>query len=388
MNWQIIGLIGYLSIFLSVAALASWLLFWIKPKRMLANAGLVLALAAYFCSQIHSGHYVNRIDVDPSVKLAEMEAARKAKEQALINSRSDDVAQIRFAEDSQSEFLDTAGMDETDLKYMKAITESDEPEWKKNKKTRGSSAEDDDSLESMIGGEEATEGADVADLEAEEEADPILLDEAAVILANQVDYWHLRLTEILLWIAFLILIVDYLRRANIYREASLPVPLPSPYLNALNKCPVIQERPQAPRRSIPEELKWLTRRGDSFIYFTSSPERTEEVAKALEKLKGWPYRLDLLHVAEDSTYSDEFIFEALWYGRSSFVVDSTTKAEEVLDVIIERLDKRRETKASTAQTVHLVWDIETPIPESTLERFRIFAEPAGYSLFLNPSHSS
>jgi len=387
-NWQIIGPLGYLSIFLSLAALASWLLYWVKPKRRLANVGLVLALAAYFCAQIHSDRYVSRVEVDPAAKLAAMNAEKKAKEQALINSRSDEVAQIRFAEDGQDEFLDTAGMDETDLKYLKAISESDEPEWKKNKKARGSSAGEDDSLESLIGGEEGSEGADVTELEAEEKAEPILLEEAAVVLSNKLDLWNLKLTEILLWIALAILIADYLRRANLYREASVPIPLPSAYLNIFNQLPVAQTRPQDPRRPIIDELKWLTRRGDSFIYFTDRADRTTDAVQSLATLRGWPYRLDLLSVNQDSSFSDEFIFEALWYSRNSFVVDSPTVANQLLEDFIDRLKKRRETKAKTAQAVHLVWDMETPIPEATLERFRKYAEPAGYSLFLNPNNLS
>lgn len=388
MNWQIIGPIGTLSICLSLAALATWLLYWVRPRRLLANVGLFLALGAFIAAQLHSSRYVSRIDVDPAARLAEMEAMKKAKEQALINSRSDEVAQIRFAEDDQGEFLDTAGMDETDLKYLQAISESEEPEWKKNKKERGSTAGEEDSLESMIGGEEAGEGADVSELEAEQEAEPILLEEASVVLANKLDLWNLNLSKILLWIAVAIVLADYLRRANLYREASRPLPLPSAWLNAFNPLPVLRERPQDTRRPMPGELKWLTLRGDSFIYFTEQPDKARMMSESLTGLKRWPYRLDLLQVSADSSLSDEFIFEALWYGRSSFIVDSHAKAEQLLNQCIERLKKRRETKARTAQSVHLVWDLETPVPETTLEQFRKYAEPAGYSLFINSPLSS
>lgn len=388
MDWQIIGPIGTLSILLSLAALASWLIYWARPRRWLANLGLLLALAACFTAQMHSSRYVSRIDVDPAARIAEMEARQQAKEQALINSRSDEVAQIRFAEDGQGEFLDTAGMDETDLKYLQAITESDEPEWKKNKKERGSAAAADDSLERMIGGGEAGAGADVTELEAQQPAEPILLEEASVMLANQLDNWNLSLTKLLFWIAVAILLADYLRRANLYREASWPLPLPSGWLNAFNRLPVVRKRPQDPRRPMPGELKWLTLRGDSFIYFTDQAEPALQVTEALAGLKRWPYRLDLLRVQPDASLSDAFIFEALWYGRSSFIVDSPERSQQLLDQCIGRLKQRRETKACTAQSVHLVWDLETPLPETTLQQFRKYAEPAGYSLFINSARPS
>lgn len=388
MDWQIIGPFGTLSLLLSLGALAAWLLYWAKPRRWLANLGLILALAAFCAAQLHSSRYVSRIDVDPAARIAEMEARQQAKEQALINSRSDEVAQIRFAEDGQSEFLDTAGMDETDLKYLQAISESDEPEWKKNKKERGNSAAADESLERMIGGEEAGQGADVTELEPEEQAEPILLEEASVMLANQLDRWNLNLTQILLWLALAILLADYLRRANLYREASLPLPLPSAWLNAFNRLPVVHNRPQHPRRPMPGELKWLTQRGDSFIYFTDQADKALKVTDALAGLQRWPYRLDLVRVQAEASLSDTFVFEALWYGRSSFMVDSHVKAEQLLNQCVERLKQRRETRARTAQSVHLVWDLETPIPASTLQQFRKYAEPAGLSLFINSSRAS
>lgn len=385
-----IGPIGTLSIILSLATLASWLIYWVKPKRMLANLGLVLALVAFIGAQIHSSTYVDRIDVDPAERLAEMEAQKKAKEQALLNSRSDEVAQIRFAEDGQSEFLDKAGMDETDLKYLKALSESENetPEWKRNKKERGSAATEDGSLESMIGGEEASEGADVSDLESEKQAEPILLNEASVVLANQIDFWNLNITKILFWLALAIVIADYLRRANLYREASIPAPLPSAWLNAFNRLPVVRERPQDPRRRMPGELKWLALRGDAFIYFTDRKDKADAVTESVAALKRWPYRVELLTINQESSLSETFIFESLWYGRASFIVDSPEKSQQLLEQCIDRLRKRRETKASTAQSVHLVWDLEAHVPEATLEQFRKYAEPAGYSLFINSTRSS
>lgn len=383
MNWQIIGPIGYLSIILSVAVLACWLAYWIKPRRLLANIGFLLALAAFFCALIHSNGYISRIDVDPAARIAEMEARQKAKEEALINSRSDEVARIRFAEDDQKEYLDTAGMDEADLKYMKAITESETPEWKKNRKERSTSPQKDDSLESKIGTEEASEGADVTELESQQKADPILLDEASVILARKLDTWNLNFSKILFWIAIAILLIDYLRRANRYQEASTPLPLPSAWLNAFTPLPIIHTRPAKPRRSMPEELKWLTRRGDAFIYFSDRPDQTAKICESLTKLKRWPYHLDLLVVDETSTLCNDFIFELLWYGRTSFIVDSPEKARQLLERFISRLEKRRVTKARSVQSVHLIWDIATPLPEDILQQFRKLAAPAGYSLLIN-----
>lgn len=383
MTWQIFGFTGYLSVLLSVAVLALWLLYWIKPKRLFVNLSFVLVVLAFLAARIHSNGYITRVEVDPAAMLAELEARQKAKEQALINSRSDEVAQIRFAEDSEGEFLDTAGMDEADMKYLKAITEAETPDWKKTKKERGSAEEEEDSLESLIDGEEASEGADVDELEEVQAAEPVLLSEAAVVLANKLDFWNLRFSKYLLWAAVIMLIVDYLRRANLYKEASFPLRLPSSIINAFTPLEAVRTRPEEPRRKMPEELRWLSLRGDSFIYFTDRPEQWERTISPLTMLQRWPYKLDLIRIEVNSTHSETFIFESLWYGRTSFIVDSPTRASAILEHFIERLKKRRETKARTSQTVHLVWDLDTKIPDPTLDAFRKWAEPAGFTLFIN-----
>ena len=69
------------------------------------------------------------------------------------------MAQIRFAEDDDDDFLDTAGMDESDLTYMQSFGEDATPEWKQEKRQRSAGAED-DSLEAMIGASEDTEGVE------------------------------------------------------------------------------------------------------------------------------------------------------------------------------------------------------------------------------------
>ena len=383
MTWQIFGLSGYLSVLLSMAALALWLLYWVKPKRWFVNVSFLLVLLAFLMARMHSGGYIARVEIDPAIKLAELEARQKAKEQALIKSRSDEVAQIRFAEDSQGDFLDTAGMDEADMKYLKAISEEETPDWKKTKKERGSAAVEDDSLESLIDGEEKNKGADVSELEEEQKTEPILLSEAAVVLANKLDLWNLRLSKYLLWAAILMLIVDYLRRANLYREASRPIPLPSSWLIPFSPLAVVHDGQITTRRTMPEELKWLTLRGDAFIYFCDRPNQAEAALQTLAKYQSWPLKLDLIRVDDSPGLNSAFIFESVWYGRSSFIVDRPEDAEEIIKCFIERLKKRRETKAKTAQSVHLVWDLEQPFPESDLEEFRQYAEAAGCSLWIN-----
>lgn len=386
MNWQVFSTIGYLGIALGVAAVLVWLVHWKVKHRWLPFLGIGLAVAAAVCARVNSTNHVSRIELDPSIMLAEMEARQKAKEQALIDSRSGEVAEIQFAEDAQGEGLDKAGMDEVDLKYMKAIMEGDEPAWKKQKRSRGEAAAADNSLESQIGAKTRTEGADVAALEAEEAPDPILLDEASMVLADQLDFWNLRATLWLVVIALLVILLDYMRRANLYREALWPVPLPSSWLHALTPQPVIQTQPQPARRDPAGELAWMTRRGDKWIYFTDRPQDTEQTLTKLKRLRRWPHRLDLIQV--DAQMDDQFVFESAWYGRASFLCDSVDRGLQLLGYSLSQLKHRRLTKARAAQAVHLVWDCDQELTEEAFEAFRQRAATSGVSLFVIPQNHS
>lgn len=382
MNWQIFGIIGYLSVALGVAAIAVWLYHWFRQHRFLPYIGLILAIAAVVGAKLNSTHHVSRIQTDPSIAQAKMAEEQRRKEQAMIDARSDEVDNIQFAEDAQDENLDTAGMDEVDLKYMKAIMGEDEPAWKKEKKQRGNAQQDDDSLESKIGAKLKTEGADVAALEEEQPPEPILLDEAAVVLSQKLDFWNLNFSKYVLIIAFVILLLDYIRRANIYREAMWPLPLPSSWLHAFTPLPVVFHQPKTARRGIKDQLAWFTRRGDQWIYFTDRAGEVDSIKDSLKKLGKWPYHLDLIDVNERT--DDEFVLESAWYGRASFISDNSERNLQLLGYSLSQLKHRRTTRARAAQYVHLVWDCQEELSSEAFEAFEERAAISRVSLYIVP----
>jgi hypothetical protein len=168
MNWESFSSIGYLGVLLAACVPLLWLAWWLLKRRFLCRLALLLALAAWICAEINSATHVNRIELDRSEHLAEMQAREEAKRKAVLDSRGDEVAQIRFAEDASGEFLDKAGLDESDLKYLESMEEPATPAWKREKKSRSGAAADDDSLEALIGGVEEAEGVDATELEESE----------------------------------------------------------------------------------------------------------------------------------------------------------------------------------------------------------------------------
>ncbi|MFZ9935500.1 MAG: hypothetical protein ACO3JG_00420 [Luteolibacter sp.] len=383
MNSETIGTLGQLGLACGAGSLLCALIYWVRKRRSLARMAAALACAALACTLLHSATHVSRIEVDPSAKLAEMEARQQAKRQAVLDSRGTEVAQIRFAEDDGGEFLDKAGLEQSDLKYLESIETDDVPEWKKSKKTRSDESADDVGLEDQIDTEEAEGGADVGELAETARSEPILMSEAGVITARRIDRWSRRSAWALAILALLLLFHDYLRRANRYAEASLPLPLPSSWLNAVTPVPPALARPDPPRRPVPAELAWLARRGDAFVYLTESPEAAEAAMQALRPFSARRGRPEVIRVSnDDSEIDDDFIFDAVWFGRASFIIDSAGRAQRLLERFAVLLGERRARRARVRQTSHLVRDLEQPMPATVHDSFMRLTQATGFSLFL------
>ena len=102
------------------------------------------------------------------------------------------------------------------------------------------------------------------------------------------------------------------------------------------------DRSRQPRRIVAEELAWLTKRGDSFVYFSSNPENIKQAEEILvpfsEKKK------DSLQVIKtvNTECSDDFVFENWWFGRASIMVDNANRAESMIQKFIQLLEEENQ----------------------------------------------
>lgn len=361
MNPASFSIIGYISVILWICVPVLWLAHSvIRPRRWLVHIALGLAVLAFMSANWNSYRYVNRIQLDRTEEMAAWEAKQEAARKAAEASRSEDVAQIRFAEDARGDYLDTAGMDEADLKYFEKAAAGEIPEWKKEKKQRREGAVDDDSLEGQIGGSTSSEGMASDSLDQAEGAAPVTMVADDLALAQRLDAANLQVTRWLILLGIVFLITDYLRRANVYHEAYLPLRLPSACLTAFTPAPAMFSRPDSPRRTVPEELAWLHKRGDAYLYI-GAEQPPESVVRITDGV------------------TDDFVFEALWYGRSSFALDSSERAGQLLIRFAELLEERKATRAKVAQTVHVVLDVDVPKVSDVLIKQ---AGATGFSLFV------
>jgi len=167
-----------------------------------------------------------------------------------------------------------------------------------------------------------------------------------------------------------VLAYDWLRAANDYGRAYRPMPVPSSLVNAMRAQPSLVVRPQPPRRTMPEELAWLLKRGDAFVYLASTPEAADRAVADLASFEKQTRPVQVLRVGpRGEQCSNRFVFEAVWFGRCSFIVDEPARAERLVKEFCIFLEERRGTRARASQTVHVVWDLAGAVPPDKVPAF-------------------
>ena len=371
-NMDYFSLSGYASVMALVLVFTLWVIHFIfKPQQIVCYLAMGMAIMAFSLGKYNSLTYVNKIQPDRSQQKAELEAKIAAEQQAVLDQRGEQVAQIRFAEDADDEFLDRAGLDDEDLENLDNIREELTPDWKREKKKRSASTE----------GSEG-EGMNTAAIEESAETEPIVMLEADLMRANHFDYWNLQISKWCMGLGLLIILYDYIRRHNRYESAYFPLKIPSALANLVTPYPSVVDRSSKPRRSVPEELAWLTKRGDPFVYFSSNSANTKEVYEALVSFFG--KKKNSLQIIKTSTsaFTDNFAFESWWFGRSSVIVESKERSESMIGSFLDLLEGRSSTRARVRQTAHLVWDLDSPIPNEIKNRLEQLAARTGFSLLL------
>ena len=371
-NMDYFSLSGYASVMALVLVFTLWVIHFIfKPQQIVCYLAMGMAIMAFSLGKHNSLTYVNKIQPDRSQQKAELEAKIAAEQQAVLDQRGEQVAQIRFAEDAEDEFLDRAGLDDEDLENLDNIREELTPDWKREKKKRSASTE----------GSEG-EGMDTAAIEESAETEPIVMLEADLMRANHFDYWNLQISKWCMGLGLLIILYDYIRRHNRYESAYFPLKIPSALANLVTPYPSVVDRSSKPRRSVPEELVWLTKRGDPFVYFSSNSANTKEVYDALVSFFG--KKKNSLQIIKTSTsaFTDNFAFESWWFGRSSVITESKERSESMIGSFLDLLEGRSSTRARVRQTAHLVWDLDSPIPNEIKNRLEQLAARTGFSLLL------
>lgn len=383
MNWAIFSWIGYVSVGLWLCMPLLWLWHeWRRPRRWLAHVALGVGLVALALATVNSRSYVNRIEVDRSEQIAEQQARAQQRRKAAEDQRAEEVAGVRYIEDAAGDFLDIGGMTEEDVEFFQSLDEQATPDWKREKQSRDATAGGDtDDLESKIGGSEERTGMESAVL-AEETVEPIYMSEKDKSTADRLDGLNLKLIRVMIGLAAAYLLVDYLRRLNRDDEIYFPLPIPSRWADGITPRPTLQAIDHPRPEAMLQRLRTIARRGEAFIYMTDNSTAAAEATTSLPRLPRGFWPMQVLNVASNPKLTDEFVFETLWFGRHSFVVDSVHRAEQMLEYFAQFLAQRRGTRAHTRQMVHIIWDLPAAIPQTTVQRLAKLGERTGYRLVL------
>jgi hypothetical protein len=401
-NWNSFGVLGYVAIAIAAAVpLVLGLALFRRSSPRLLHLAVVLGAVALVCAELNSAFHVDRLEPDRSAEVAAAEAKRQERLETLEEGRESQAAKIRFAEDAKGDSLDRAGLEDSDLKYLEKIEKEaaaeKTPDWKREKKSRGAAGSGDESLESRLdSGDEAPAGVDAGQADPEAVRKPIVVSEAELATAHRVDRLSLAWARLVLLAGVALTGFDWLRRANDYERAYLPLPLPSRIVDAVRPLPAIVVRPRPPRRPIAEELAWLLRRGDSFVYLAPGPAAADDVCAKLADFETRRRPVQVIRVGQGGeSCSDRFIFESLWYDRCSFVVDDPARAERLAKAFVRFLKERQATRARAAQTAHVVWDLSAAAPAAgpeaaafvqqwrqVLQAVSSAGKRAGFSVFL------
>ena len=133
-----------------------------------------------------------------------------------------------------------------------------------------------------------------------------------------------------------------------------------------------------------DELRRLTARGDSFLYLGTDEECSSSVPSELNRLFGRFLPVEIIHLTDDAgLMDDDFVFDSLWFGRGSYVVDSQKRADSLLQRFEALLEERSKVRAKVRQSVHLVFAPSLEVPRPQLEKLTRLSQLTGFSILLN-----
>jgi len=186
-----------------------------------------------------------------------------------------------------------------------------------------------------------------------------------------------------LYLAVGLAVIDYFRRFNTTFGCYVPLPLSGRLVDSLfpkSHTVCVGRR----RRKWKKHLKRMVRKGERFIFFSRNDPWSKRRLRRLPWYLPLPWRIEKVACTDvDRHFDGEFLFESAWFGRYCFVVvGDQHRAADLLDSMAEFLELRRATRASARRTVNVVWDLETDVPDATLDRLLPLCRETNFRLIV------
>jgi len=205
-----------------------------------------------------------------------------------------------------------------------------------------------------------------------------------VVHANRLDRANLFFARSTLYLGVLLVVFDYFRRFNRTFESLFPLPIGGWLVDSLfpktHAVCVSGTRKGFWKR----HLERVVRKGETFVYFGPSDPWTTARLGRLPLFPKAIWSLEKITQRADNTlFSDEYLYESAWFGRYCFViVDDGRRAAKVLAALVDFLQLRHATRASARHTVNVVWDLGVADVSETLRQIAPLCREANVKLLV------
>ncbi|MBE7462921.1 MAG: hypothetical protein HS116_05430 [Planctomycetes bacterium] len=194
--------------------------------------------------------------------------------------------------------------------------------------------------------------------------------EAEVLQANRWDRWNLLAVRVALLLAFCALLFDYVVTFNRAFRGGPPLPLAGPWLDRVSPKAFAVGIDLEDAAAIRVFLERAVRKGETFVYL--GPEDPLP-GDTLPRLKVWGCRsspsLNKVAISEPAKRLDPaFVFESLWFGRHGFAATDEEWGKLFVRRLPALLRERIQTHARARATVNVLWDFDTPLSKSFVQR--------------------
>jgi hypothetical protein len=201
--------------------------------------------------------------------------------------------------------------------------------------------------------------------------------------ANRWDRLNLRFARWTFYLALGLCVIDYFRRFNTTFGCYLPLPFSAPLVDSLfpkSHTVCVGKRPRNWKRYLARAV----RKGETFVYFSNKDPWRQQRLRRLPWYIPLPWRLDKVCCTNgDRHFEDEFLFESAWFGRYCFILAGDgPPAVDLLESLAAFLDLRHATRARARRTVNVVWDLDTAVPEATLDRLLPLCRETNFRLIV------
>ena len=205
-----------------------------------------------------------------------------------------------------------------------------------------------------------------------------------VVHANRLDRANLFFARSTLYLAVLLVVFDYFRRFNRTFESLFPLPIGGWLVDSLFPKTHAVCVGGARKGFWKTHLERVVRKGETFVYFGPSDPWTRARLGRLPLFPKAIWSLERITQRADNTlFSDEYLYESAWFGRYCFViVDDGRRATKMLAALVDFLQLRHATRASARHTVNVVWDLGVAGVSETLRQIAPLCQEANVKLLV------